>query len=86
MVGFEPTVHCTKNSCLTTWLHPSSEGLDTAKVGLVQALFCKEMRLFFKALFMQEVLGLVLMAFSIDNSRQGRVGAGVNRLDLGTFV
>ena len=25
MVGFEPTVHCTKNSCLTTWLHPSSD-------------------------------------------------------------
>lgn len=25
VVGFEPTVHCTKNSCLTTWLHPSSE-------------------------------------------------------------
>lgn len=23
MVGFEPTVHCTKNSCLTTWLHPN---------------------------------------------------------------
>ena len=24
MVGFEPTVHCTKNSCLTTWLHPNT--------------------------------------------------------------
>ena len=23
MVGFEPTIHCTKNSCLTTWLHPN---------------------------------------------------------------
>ncbi len=23
MVGFEPTVHGTKNRCLTTWLHPS---------------------------------------------------------------
>ena len=27
MVGFEPTVHCTKNSCLTTWLHPNVETL-----------------------------------------------------------
>ena len=26
MVGFEPTVHCTKNSCLTTWLHPNVGG------------------------------------------------------------
>ena len=23
VVGFEPTVHDTKNRCLTTWLHPS---------------------------------------------------------------
>ena len=23
-VGFEPTVHCTKNSCLTTWLRSSN--------------------------------------------------------------
>ncbi len=22
VVGFEPTVHDTKNRCLTTWLHP----------------------------------------------------------------
>ena len=35
MVGFEPTVHCTKNSCLTTWLHPISVGLSTAKAGAV---------------------------------------------------
>ncbi len=27
MVGFEPTVHCTKNSCLTTWLHPNCGGI-----------------------------------------------------------
>ena len=24
VVGFEPTVHGTKNRCLTTWLHPSN--------------------------------------------------------------
>lgn len=29
VVGFEPTVHCTKNSCLTTWLHPNGERLNT---------------------------------------------------------
>ena len=23
VVGFEPTVHDTKNRCLTTWLHPN---------------------------------------------------------------
>ncbi len=39
MVGFEPTVHCTKNSCLTTWLHPNNEALDTPEPAAVQPLF-----------------------------------------------
>ena len=39
MVGFEPTVHCTKNSCLTTWLHPSNEALDTPETHADQPLF-----------------------------------------------
>ena len=26
VVGFEPTVHGTKNRCLTTWLHPIGDG------------------------------------------------------------
>lgn len=29
VVGFEPTVHCTKNSCLTTWLHPNGAAVIT---------------------------------------------------------
>ena len=29
VVGFEPTVHCTKNSCLTTWLHPNRAAVLT---------------------------------------------------------
>ena len=24
VVGFEPTIHGTKNRCLTTWLHPTT--------------------------------------------------------------
>ena len=29
VVGFEPTIHGTKNRCLTTWLHPNGERLST---------------------------------------------------------
>lgn len=29
MEGFEPTIHCTKNSCLTTWLHPNKTMADS---------------------------------------------------------
>lgn len=29
VVGFEPTIHGTKNRCLTTWLHPSNAGLPS---------------------------------------------------------
>ena len=29
VVGFEPTVHGTKNRCLTAWLHPNRAGADT---------------------------------------------------------
>ncbi len=43
MVGFEPTVHCTKNSCLTTWLHPSSVALDTAMIGAYQVPIVKNL-------------------------------------------
>ena len=37
VVGFEPTVHATKKHCLTAWLHPISEALDTMKAAAVQA-------------------------------------------------
>ena len=37
VVGFEPTVHATKKRCLTAWLHPISEALDTMKGRAVQA-------------------------------------------------
>ena len=45
MVGFEPTVHCTKNSCLTTWLHPNGEALFTLQRRLVQGGKRKKIRL-----------------------------------------
>lgn len=43
VVGFEPTVHCTKNSCLTTWLHPNGEALSTIVDRWVQDLSDKKM-------------------------------------------
>ncbi len=42
VVGFEPTIHSTKNCCLTTWLHPNSERLSTTVVGRVQELLDKK--------------------------------------------
>ncbi len=36
VVGFEPTIHGTKNRCLTTWLHPNGERLITRLVRAVQ--------------------------------------------------
>ena len=35
-VGFEPTIHGTKNRCLTTWLHPIGEALSKVCFGGVQ--------------------------------------------------
>ncbi len=43
VVGFEPTIHGTKNRCLTTWLHPNGEALSTIVVWGVQALSRKNM-------------------------------------------
>ncbi len=36
VVGFEPTIHGTKNRCLTTWLHPNGERLSTTVADRVQ--------------------------------------------------
>ena len=49
VVGFEPTIHGTKNRCLTTWLHPNGERLSTIVDGRVQERFTKknERRKFF---------------------------------------
>ena len=38
MVGFEPTILCTKNRCLTTWLHPINATLSTMDEKSVQDL------------------------------------------------
>jgi ABC-type Mn2+/Zn2+ transport system permease subunit len=37
VVGFEPTVHGTKNRCLTAWLHPNRAALATQSPSGVQA-------------------------------------------------
>ena len=37
-VGFEPTVHGTKNRCLTTWPRPNCGGVSTQAHGWVQGL------------------------------------------------
>ncbi len=39
VVGFEPTIHGTKNRCLTTWLHPIGEALSKVSCGGVQEGF-----------------------------------------------
>src|SRR6056297_2873762 len=42
VVGFEPTIHGTKNRCLTTWLHPNGAALITLSGGAVQDRQCKK--------------------------------------------
>ena len=37
-VGFEPTVHGTKNRCLTTWLRPKKPQTDCVNTHQVAAL------------------------------------------------
>ena len=46
VAGFEPAVHCTKNSCLTTWLHPNGDALVTPVTGRFQARRCKKFTAF----------------------------------------
>ncbi len=46
VVGFEPTIHGTKNRCLTTWLHPNGERLSTIVAGGVQELLGKNIEQF----------------------------------------
>ena len=40
VVGFEPTIHDTKNRCLTTWLHPNDARLFTKRAPRLQGLIC----------------------------------------------
>ncbi len=42
VVGFEPTIHGTKNRCLTTWLHPNGERLSTIVADGVQEVSDKK--------------------------------------------
>ena len=42
VVGFEPTVHDTKNRCLTTWLHPNDARLFKPQAGPLQVENCPE--------------------------------------------
>ncbi len=46
VVGFEPTVHDTKNRCLTTWLHPNGGGFYTRSHQTLQALVFKFVTVF----------------------------------------
>lgn len=41
VVGFEPTIHGTKNRCLTTWLHPIGVGPSKASSEAAQVVFEK---------------------------------------------
>ena len=81
VVGFEPTVHGTKNRCLTAWLHPNSETLVTVKAGAVQAPSWKEMHLFFRTARVQQIFGCFHVSFRIDNPLKGGVFGGIHSFD-----
>ena len=69
VVGFEPTIHGTKNRCLTTWLHPNSEALSTIVDRRVQDLSDKKRRRFeiFLSVFGQgNYIRAVVSCFSIS--------------------
>lgn len=51
VVGFEPTMRCTKNRCLTTWLHPNCGGVFTEHVRKAQDLKCSFIRKNFRKIF-----------------------------------
>ena len=97
VVGFEPTVHGTKNRCLTTWLHPNGGALITPGGFGVQAPFAGKMHLFFSAALTgdagsfgrgvggQQILVVLVPAFLVDNGLKFVLGMGlhVQRFGLG---
>jgi len=58
--------------------------VNTAKTGLVQALFLR-FSLFFQGAFAQQILIPVNVAFGFYDPFQGRILAGINLLDIRTF-
>ena len=69
VVGFEPTVHGTKNRCLTAWLHPNSGRLATANRMEFQALSRPVTlnSLLFRCVLPQEIGALPIVLFGIDH-------------------
>ena len=65
VVGFEPTVHATKKRCLTAWLHPISEAVNTPDIAPVQACFFEKL-LFFQSGVIQKILAVQSSAFCVD--------------------
>jgi len=74
--------YCTKNSCLTTWLHPSSEAVNTPETHPVQACFCEKL-LFFQSSVIQQVFGVFTGAFGVDQLFQRGFLIGGDNFNVG---
>ena len=74
VVGFEPTVHGTKNRCLTAWLHPNCDALVTPRRAEDQApgvqKFTRFAGLFLRGLARQKVVIAQCLPFGVDDPFQ----------------
>ena len=74
VVGFEPTVHGTKNRCLTTWLHPNGEALIKARGAVVQDPIWDFAGLFVRRLAVEQIVLWQAPAFVLDDAFQLGLG------------
>ena len=82
VVGFEPTIHGTKNRCLTAWLHPNRDALVTPPAARDQDLLAKKTEpysLFLRCLAGQQIVMRRFRAFSVHDPLQFLHILGVNR-------
>ena len=77
VVGFEPTVHATKKRCLTAWLHPISEAVNTPDATSVQARFCENLS-FFQSSIIQKIFAGQFRTFCVDQMLQRVFLVGTN--------
>ncbi len=71
VVGLEPTVHDTKNRCLTIWLHPNRAALDTRSLAFDQDQNSKKSSIqpsFLRGLLRQKIIIRGFGAFGVNNT------------------
>ena len=80
MVGFEPTIYCTKNSCPTARPHPNTGALVTPEQVTVQDRKRKNILSFLRRFAFQKILSFQILALLVYNLFQLAFGTGLNVL------